>query len=267
MTFGGALRAPNVRAIVFAEFCRRGAVSCSWEGAVRKVDVMRGKSCGQLAGEVKKGVDVLLLEPLDVLRYGLESVLRQLDRIDILECHRSMEELFEVCGKEWSPDITIASCCAPGGVAAQARSAFPASRVLELISRIDPEHLAMATRTYADGYLLMGDINVVTLDGTLQALMRGDVVMPQPVADYLLDRARPVEMPPVRPWPYFSPRERDVIALLLEGLSNRQIADRVGISVHSAKRYVSSVLNKVNSPSRAHFVAQMLRGESEPVQQ
>lgn len=205
-------------------------------------------------------MNVAVLEPLDVLRYGLESMLRRLEWISILECHRDVKELLEARGRGWNADVTIVSCCAPEDIASRVRIDFPASRVLELIARLDPEHLAMAARTHADGYLMVNDITEATLDSTLRALMRGDVLMPLPVANYLLDRARSGKASPLRLQPYFfSPRERDVVALLLEGLSNRQIAERVGISVHSVKRHVSSVLNKVNSPSRAHFVAQMLR--------
>lgn len=209
-------------------------------------------------------MDVAVLESVEVLRCGLESMLRRLERISSLECHRSMEELLITStarGGEWNPDVIIVSCYAPDGIADHVRITFPASRILELVARADPEHLAMAARTRADGYLMLHDITETTLDGTLQALMRGELPMPLPVASYLLECARSSEMSPSRHQPYFSPRERDVIALLLEGRSNRQIANKLGISLHSAKRHVSAVLNKVNSPNRAHFVAQMLRDE------
>ncbi|WP_067798161.1 LuxR C-terminal-related transcriptional regulator [Actinomadura formosensis] len=213
-------------------------------------------------------MDVVVLESLEVLRRGLEAMLRQLDRIGRLECHRSMEELLLMTSKarggEWNPDVIIVSCCAPDDISSHVRTAFPASRILELVTRADPEHLAMAARTHADGYLMVHDITEATLDVTLQALMRGELPIPVPIASYLLDRARSSEFSPSPHQPYFSPRERDVISLLLEGLSNQQIASKLGISVHSAKRHVSAVLNKVNSPSRVHFVTQMLRDDRAP---
>src|SRR2546423_3791910 len=209
-------------------------------------------------------MNIAVLESLEVLSRGLETMLRRLKRISSLECHRTTEELVLAIkdgGGEGPPDVIILSCCAHEAITDQVRTTFPASRILELIARDDPEHLELAARTCADGYLMMRDITEATLDVTLQALMRGELPMPLPVASYLLERARSSEMPPSRRQPYFSPREHDVVTLLLEGLSNRQIADRLRISLHSAKRQVSTVLNKVNSPSRAHFVAQMLRDE------
>ena len=85
--------------------------------------------------------------------------------------------------------------------------------------------------------------------------------MPRSVADYLLDCARSTDLSTPRIQPQFTPRERDVIALLLDGRSNTEIAQELGISLHSAKRHVSAVLHKVNSPSRGHFIAWMLREE------
>ncbi|WP_322769264.1 LuxR C-terminal-related transcriptional regulator [Frankia sp. Cr1] len=209
-------------------------------------------------------MDVAVLELLEVHRRGLESMLRRLQGITTLECHRSMEELLvalEVRGGEWNPDVIIASCCGPDDIADQVRIKFPTSRILKLVAKADPGYLAMTARTHVDGYIMVHDLTEATLDSTLLALMGGVVPMPLPITSYLLDRARSGETSRSHHRPYFNPRERDVVALLLEGLSNRQIADRVGISLHSAKRHVSAVLNKVNSPSRAHFVAQMLRDE------
>ncbi|PSJ29084.1 hypothetical protein B7P34_09060 [Streptosporangium nondiastaticum] len=206
-------------------------------------------------------MDVAVLESLEVLRRGLETMLRRIDRIGVLECHRTMEELLialRARGGERNADVIIVSCCTLGDAADYVRITFPASRVLILVTKADPDHLAMAARTQADGYLMVHDVTEATLDSTLQALMCGSVPMALPVASYLRERARSGGPAPSPHQPYFSPRERDVISLLLEGLSNRQIADKVGISLHSAKRHVSSVLSKVNSPSRTHFVARML---------
>lgn len=209
-------------------------------------------------------MDVAVLEPREVLRCGLATMLGGFGGVSTAECHRTMEELLvarKARGSEWDPDIIIVSCAPNDDVADLARSMFPTSRVLELVASAEPGDLAMAAKTHADGYLMLRDTTEATLDDTLQALMRGELPMPSPVANYLLECARSTDASPSRIQPYFSPRERDVIDLLLDGLGNRQIADKLGISLHSAKRYVSAVLSKTNSPSRAHFVARMLRDD------
>jgi two-component system nitrate/nitrite response regulator NarL len=208
-------------------------------------------------------MDVAVLEPREVLRCGLATMLGRLGGVSSLECHCSMDDLLvvrKVRGNEWNPDIAIVSC-SPQDAAEVVRSMFPACRVLELIGSAEPVALAMAAKTHADGYLMLHDVTETTLDGTLRALMRGELPMPLPIANYLLERARSTDTSSARIQPYFSPRERDVIDLLLEGLGNQQIAHRLGISMHSAKRHVSAVLSKTNSPSRSHFIAWMLRDD------
>ncbi|WP_131732809.1 response regulator transcription factor [Actinomadura formosensis] len=201
-----------------------------------------------------------MVEPRELIRSGLAAILERLGGIQDLECHCDLDELLvspKVRGGEWQPDICIVGSDA--AVARHLRSRFPSCRLLGLVASAEPEDLERAARTNADGYLMLHDTTATTLVGTLHAVMSGELPMPLQVGNYLLERVRTTEAPPPRVQPYFSPREHDVIALLLEGLSNRQISVRLGISLHSAKRHVSAILHKVNSPSRAHFVAQMLR--------
>ena len=210
-------------------------------------------------------MDVAVLEPREVLRCGLAAMLGRLGEVGRIECHSATEEVFiarKARGAEHKPDIVIVSYTPGEDVVTLARSAFPASRVLELVPSAEPGDVEVAAKTRADGYLMLNDITEATLEDTLRALMRGEIPMPHPVANYLLECcARKAAAPPPPIQPYFSPRENDVVALLLEGLGNQQIADKLGISLHSAKRHVSAVLSKANSPSRAHFVAQMLRDD------
>lgn len=205
---------------------------------------------------------VVVLEPAEVLRRGLAAMLARLEIVGSLECHRSVGELIAARKRHDSarnPDIVIISCAADEDAADRIRSHFPTSRVLELFTSAEHIELAVAAKAHADGYLMVHDITEATLERTLQSLMRGELPIPLPVANYLFECARSTELSPPRMQPHFEPGEHAVITLLLEGLSNKQIAQKLGISVHSTKRRVSAVLHKTNSPSRAHFVARMLR--------
>jgi DNA-binding NarL/FixJ family response regulator len=57
----------------------------------------------------------------------------------------------------------------------------------------------------------------------------------------------------------FTPREIEVLRLLADGLVNKEIADRLGISEHTAKFHVASILGKLQASSRTDAVAQGLR--------
>jgi two-component system nitrate/nitrite response regulator NarL len=208
---------------------------------------------------------VAVLEPRELLRHGLAAVLERLEFVSGLECHGTIGELLIVCqarGHDWNPDVVIVSGARDMQVVERVRGSFPASRVLELVASDEHRDLVMAAKTHANGYLMLHETTEATLDRTLHALMRGEQTMPQPVADYLFECARSAEAFSPRLLPYFNASECAVIKLLLEGLSNRQIAQKLSISLHSAKRLVSSVLQKSNSPSRAHFAAHMLRDDT-----
>lgn len=188
-------------------------------------------------------------------------MLQRLAAVSRVECYRCEDDLriAQANGDDGNPDVVIVGCVSPDSSLEFVRNLFPESRVLELVPSSEPRDLAAAARDHADGYLMLPDITQSALDRTLQALMRGELPIPPPVAKYLFERVQSAEVAPPRAQPYFSPSERNVIDLLLEGLSNRQIAQKLDISLHSAKRRVSAVLHKANSPSRAHFVAHMLR--------
>jgi DNA-binding CsgD family transcriptional regulator len=63
----------------------------------------------------------------------------------------------------------------------------------------------------------------------------------------------------IDPDPYLTPRERDVLALLAEGASNKTIARRLGISVHTAKFHVASLLDKLDATGRTDAVTHAAR--------
>jgi two-component system nitrate/nitrite response regulator NarL len=186
-------------------------------------------------------------------------MLGAIDAVESFVQYGRFEELLSRDGDEVDPDVVIVSCSGCEQPTEEIRRAFPSCRILALVASGDSGYLAMATNTRADGYLMLDDLTEASLRDTLPQLTEGSLPLPAAVASYLLERTR--TQTSSRLAPYYSPRERDVIELLLEGLGNQEIAQRLGISIHGVKRHVSSVLNKANSPSRAHFVAHALRSE------
>ena len=77
-----------------------------------------------------------------------------------------------------------------------------------------------------------------------------------PAADAAIVAARPG---PPDGTPELTPRELEVLDVLAEGASNREIAERLGISVHTAKFHVGSILDKLDSSGRTDAVAYALR--------
>jgi DNA-binding NarL/FixJ family response regulator len=102
----------------------------------------------------------------------------------------------------------------------------------------------------------------VTEDSLGQALRRmisGEIPMPPALVNRLLSRARDASTNIRTECAKLTPREREALALLVEGLSNKQIARRMTISPHGVKRLVANVLAKLNCSNRTLAVAMAIK--------
>ncbi|MDW5329544.1 helix-turn-helix transcriptional regulator [Plantactinospora sp. KLBMP9567] len=107
-----------------------------------------------------------------------------------------------------------------------------------------------------DGLLMEDELTEASLTDALRRITAGEIPMPAVLTRELIERAGAPS-----PWPLrhrsaqnLTPREMETLGLLAEGLGNKQIARRLQISSHGAKRIVASVLLKLGSPNRTTAV-------------
>jgi DNA-binding NarL/FixJ family response regulator len=134
----------------------------------------------------------------------------------------------------------------------------PHAHVLILIRSADPANLAQATRLQAQGFLMEDEISFRSLESALMDVLDGELPMPAALAGELLNQARSGSRPVDRRPLLLTNREAEVLGLLIDGLSNKQIARKLGISPHGAKRHVANVLMKLNCPNRTMAVARAI---------
>lgn len=130
----------------------------------------------------------------------------------------------------------------------------PRLKVIMLTSYGD-EYLAVSVDAGADGYLLKR-ANRAEMVKAIHEVMDGGVPLDSLVTPGLLDRLRSATLRPVQE---LSPREADLLELAAAGLSNKQIADKVGISEPSVKKRMSSIMQTLGASDRTHAVAIALR--------
>lgn len=195
----------------------------------------------------------------EVLCRGVEAVLRTLPvPTEIHRCASRDEALANPSG------IVITSASDTDFLAQLAK--HPDRGTIQVLAIIDMSSAwAPANGIAVDGYLSQQDLTAATLYDALERCTRGEVPMPPELARTLLANANTSDTRPRQPHVRLTPRESETLTLLVDGLTNQQIARRLAISTHGAKRLVASIMLKLNASNRtAAVVAAITAGLVDP---
>ncbi|EME62619.1 response regulator [Amycolatopsis decaplanina] len=200
-------------------------------------------------------VRVLIVDDQALFREALATLLEVQPGIDVVGEAANGEEAVRLCA-ELHPDVALMDLRMPvlDGIAATARlrAEQPGVRVLALTTFDDDEDVFAALRAGAVGYLLK-DVSSTRLVEALVAAERGESVLQPSVAAKLVARVArlPAETP--RSQPLVTPlseRELEVVRLLADGRSNREIAKTLFLAEGTVKNLVTSVLSKLQVRDR-----------------
>jgi DNA-binding NarL/FixJ family response regulator len=208
---------------------------------------------------------VLLVDDQALFREALATLLEVRPEVEVVGgAANGAEALARVA--ELGPDVVLMDLHMPvlDGIAAtrRLRVEHPATRVLALTTFDDDEDVFAALRAGAVGYLLK-DVTGDRLVEALLAAARGESVLQPSVAARVV--ARFAELPddaPPRPQPLVVPlsdRELEVLRLLADGASNREIAAAVFLAEGTVKNHVTNVLAKLGARDRTQAA---LRGRA-----
>ncbi|MET8139946.1 response regulator transcription factor [Sphaerisporangium sp. NPDC005288] len=188
-----------------------------------------------------------------VVAAGMESLLQRLDRVDSILFWDSRLPQTWPWSRKW--DILIVALEEWHLLEdVEALDVEPLPLVLVLGDNIHEYHAEDLARLPVNGFLSLMDMSVETLDDALCRVSLGDLPLPTSLARQLLaSKQAPVYLKHNRAVRLTS-RERETLSLLADGMSNKQIARRLSISTHGAKRLVGSILLKTGSPNRTAAV-------------
>jgi two-component system, NarL family, nitrate/nitrite response regulator NarL len=148
------------------------------------------------------------------------------------------------------PDVALLDVNMPGGGLVAARditAACPATRVVMLTVSEDEDDLLAAMKAGASGYVLKG-AGATELIGVLRAVNAGEVYVAPALAWGML---RELSKPrPSDPFDELTTREREVLELVAQGLSNQEIADRLSLAEKTVKHHMTNILGKLQVRSR-----------------
>jgi len=201
-------------------------------------------------------IRVVIADDQALFREGLRTLLSTRPEVDVVgEAANGLEALAIVA--QLQPAVVLMDLQMPemDGIQATARmrDRHPDIPVLVLTTFDDDANLFGALRAGAAGYLLK-DVSSETLLAALQAATRGESFLQSTVAGRVVAAfARLMEEGGVRADALvlpLSPREREILALLGTGASNKEIADRVNLAEGTVKNHVTNILSKLDVRDR-----------------
>jgi DNA-binding NarL/FixJ family response regulator len=195
-------------------------------------------------------IRVLLADDHAVVRAGLELLLETTDDIDVVATAADGEAAVALT-TEHRPDVVLMDLSMPGldGIEATRRIVADDAdaQIVVLTSLSDRERIVAALEAGATGYLLK-DAEPDELIRGIRAAARGEAPLAPKAARAVLDTR--VRQPSVR----LSAREREVLALVAEGLPNKLVARRLGISEKTVKTHLTNVFQQIGVTDRTQAV-------------
>jgi DNA-binding NarL/FixJ family response regulator len=202
-------------------------------------------------------IRVLLVDDQRLVRAGLRMLCDSAPDLEVVgEADNGQQAIRLV--EQVSPDVVVMDLRMPvlDGTTATARimARRPATRIVVLTTFDDDDHLYPALSAGACGFLVKDAAPAELLDGIRRAAAGESPFSPDVLGRLVTHavRAHTGDTPTVLP-ESLTARERDVLALIGTGLSNKEIADRLHLGVTTVKTHVANLMTKTGSPNRVRL--------------
>ncbi len=198
-------------------------------------------------------IQVLIVDDHGMVRRGLAAYLRNAPDLELVGEARNGQEALDMCG-QIQPDVILMDLVMPelGGVAATRtiRKRWPDVQVIALTSFQEKERVQEALQAGAISYL-MKNVSGNDLAAAIRAAHAGQSTLSPEAVQALIQPADTES----HLGENLTRREREVLSLLVKGLTNAEIAERLCISRSTVKVHVSNILSKLDAANRAEAIA------------
>ena len=205
-------------------------------------------------------IRVLVVDDHAVVRSGLGAVLLAFDDLEMVGEAGSGDEALRMC-EQLQPDVVLMDLVMPGMDGTAATRAilerWPQIRILALTSFKERELVEGALKAGAIGYLLK-NISADNLATAIRDAYAGRPTLAPEATQALIRATRAAKQPKPLVEP-LTDREAEVLALMVEGLSNAAIAEKLVVSLSTVKFHVSNILSKLSVESRTEAVSLALQ--------
>jgi DNA-binding NarL/FixJ family response regulator len=219
---------------------------------------VRNKASG---GPARRPIDVFLLDDHEIVRRGVRSLLEAEPDIQVIgEASTAFSALASIPALH--PDVAVLDVQLPDGdgvsVCREVRSRMPQVACLMLTAFSDDEALLDSIMAGAAGYVLK-QIRGSDLVSAVRMAASGQSMLDPHAATEVMARLLRNDTNRHEPLAGLSPRERTVLELIGEGLTNRQIGERLFVSEKTVKNYVSTLFGKLGLKQRTQAAAYAAR--------
>lgn len=193
------------------------------------------------------GISVLLADDHALVRSGICLVLRTLEGVQAIAEAEDGQRALELV-EALRPDVAMLDISMPklNGIeaAARIRDRFPHTRVVILSMHAGEAYVAQAFRAGASGYLLK-DATPVELELALRAVARGETYISPRVSGAVIEKYLRSSEPAAGPLDLITPRQREILQLIAEGRSTKQIAAQLGVSVKTVDTHRALLMERL----------------------
>jgi DNA-binding NarL/FixJ family response regulator len=206
-------------------------------------------------------IRVLIVDDHAILREGVRALLALTEDIEVVGEAADGRTAIEQA-KKLDPDVVLMDIAMPGlgglEAALEMKKLGLRARVLILSQYEDREYVRRLLKVGVAGYVLKKSAGS-ELAGAIRAAHRGGLVLDPEVARTAMEDAGPQAPNGAEPYETLTDREKQVLKLVAEGLSNKEVADVLGVSVKTAMSHREHVMEKLGLHNRTELVRFALR--------
>lgn len=203
-------------------------------------------------------INIIVADDHPLFRQSIRNVLEKQSDFQVVAEANDGKEAVKLTD-ELQPDVVLMDITMPklDGLEATRRikTSHPNIAVLVLTIHSDDQHIVSILEAGAAGYLTKSVFGEEVIQA-VRGVVTGEMVLSQPIGQRLLKQAarHPTKPVPLQAGEKLSPRELEIIKLAAQGMSNKNIAAELGLTVRTVKGHLANIFSKMNVGSRTEAV-------------